>query len=332
MVKSYFESLERFSFANMTEKEQLVEDLKKVVCEAAAAAIDFVGTGEKEAGDQAAVDAMRIAFEQAQMHAVVRVGEGEKDEAPMLYVGEKLGNGEGLKLDIAVDPIEGTSLMAAGKPNAIAVVAATDQGKFWDAGSAFYMKKIVVGAEAKGVIDVTKSTKENLEAIAKASNKKVSDLKIYVLDKPRHTTLRKEIEDCGAKVDLHAEGDVIGSILALLPDSEVDALMGTGGAPEAVITAAAVLALGGDMQGQLAPQQEEERSNLIAEGVDLDKVLLLSDLVQSDWAVFAAAGVTSGELLEGPMESIGDEILVEYLVIGPEADQIENDFYPLLTD
>ncbi|WP_422361422.1 class II fructose-bisphosphatase [Reichenbachiella sp.] len=316
----------------MTEQEQLVEDLKKVVCSAAAAAKEFVGTGEKEAGDQAAVDAMRSAFEQAHMDAVVRVGEGEKDEAPMLYVGEKLGNGEGPKLDIAVDPVEGTALMAEGKPNAIAVVAATDQGAFWDAGSAYYMNKIVVGETAKGAIDITKSVSENLKSIAEASGKKVEELVVYVLDKPRHIELRKQIEDCGATVDLHAEGDVIGSVLALLPDSDVDALMGIGGAPEAVITAAAVLALGGDMQGQLAPQQEEERTGLLAEGANIDRVLMLKDLVKSDWAVFAAAGVTSGELLEGPMESTGDETLVEYLTIGPESGQVENDFYPLLTD
>lgn len=316
----------------MTEQEQLIEDLKKVVCEAAAAAKDFVGTGEKEAGDQAAVDAMRAAFEQATMDAVVRVGEGEKDEAPMLYVGEQLGNGQGPKLDIAVDPVEGTSLMAAGKPNAIAVVAAAEQGSFWDAGSAYYMNKIVVGAEAKGAIDITKSATENLKSIAKATDKKLEDLVIYVLDKPRHVALRKEIEACGAKVDLHAEGDVIGSVLALMPDSGIDALMGIGGAPEAVITAAAVLALGGDMQGMLAPQQDDEKAALIAEGADLNGVLKLTDLVRSDWAVFAAAGVTSGELLEGPMDSTSDEILVEYLIIGPEADQVENDFYPLLTD
>ncbi|SMD33919.1 fructose-1,6-bisphosphatase II [Reichenbachiella faecimaris] len=313
----------------MTEHEQLVEDLKQVVCSAAAAAKKFVGTGEKEAGDQAAVDAMRKSFEEAQMDAVVRVGEGEKDEAPMLYMGEKLGNGVGLKLDIAVDPVEGTSLMAAGKPNAIAVVAATDQGKFWDAGSAYYMKKIVVGAAARGAIDITKSTADNLKSIAQASEKKIEDLVVYVLDKPRHIELRKEIEACGARVDLHAEGDVIGSVLALMEASEVDALMGIGGAPEAVITAAAVLALGGDMQGQLAPQQEDERSALLAEGTDIDKVLLLSDLVQSDWAVFVAAGVTAGVLLDEPKESTNNEVLVDYLMIGPEAGQVENDLFEL---
>lgn len=315
----------------MTQQEQLVEDLKKVVCQAAAAAKGFVGTGEKEAGDQAAVDAMRSAFEQAQMDGVVRVGEGEKDEAPMLYVGEKLGNGKGLKLDIAVDPVEGTSLMAAGKPNAIAVVAATDQGKFWDAGSAYYMKKIVVGAVARGAIDITQSTEENLKAIAEASNKKVSDLKIYVLDKPRHIGLRNEIESCGAKVDLHPEGDVIGSVLALLPESDVDALMGIGGAPEAVITAAAVLALGGDMQGQLAPQQDEERNNLLAEGSDIDKVLTLADLVQSDWAVFAAAGVTDGVLLKAPALK-PDQTIVDCLTIGPRAGQTDKCFFSLFAD
>ncbi|UXX81064.1 class II fructose-bisphosphatase [Reichenbachiella carrageenanivorans] len=316
----------------MIDQEQLVDDLKAVVCSAAAAAKKFVGTGEKEAGDQAAVDAMRQAFEVAQMDGVVRVGEGEKDDAPMLYVGEKLGNGQGMKVDIAIDPVEGTSLMAAGKPNAIAVVAATDQGAFWDAGSAYYMNKIVVGPEAKGAIDINKSATENLQAIAKAKHKKVEDLVIYVLDKPRHVSLRQEIEAAGARVDLHAEGDVIGSVLALISDSEIDALMGIGGAPEAVITAAAVLALGGDMQGKLAPQQDEERQALLEEGCDLDRVLYLKDLVKSDWAVFAAAGVTAGLLLDEPKDSASGEMVVEYLVIGPEAGEIDNDFYALLTD
>ncbi|MEP2025666.1 MAG: class II fructose-bisphosphatase [Reichenbachiella sp.] len=311
----------------MREQEQLEEDLKLVVCSAAASAKKFVGTGEKEAGDQAAVDAMRRAFEQAKMDAVVRVGEGEKDEAPMLYVGEKLGNGGGLKLDIAVDPVEGTSLMAAGKPNAIAVVAATERNGFWSAGSAYYMKKIVVGPTAKRAVDITKSTEENLKAIAQATGKKTEDLVVYVLDKPRHVELRKEIEACGATVDLHPEGDVIGSVLALMPDSEVDALMGIGGAPEAVITAAAVLALGGDMQGQLAPQHKEEREALLKDGKDLSQVLYLHDLVKADWAVFAAAGVTAGVLLDQPKETTTEEILVDCLVIGPESGKIHSELY-----
>lgn len=315
-----------------SEREQLIKDLKHVVCAAANRTKKYVGSGKKEAGDQAAVDAMRNAFESSEMDAVVRVGEGEKDEAPMLYVGEKLGNGSGLKLDIAVDPVEGTSLMAAGKPNAIAVVAATVQGGFWDAGSAYYMNKLVVGSQAKGAIDIEKSTSENLKSIAEALHKKVEDLIIYVLDKPRHYKLRQEIEACGATVDLHAEGDVIGSIMALLPERKVDALMGIGGAPEAVITAAAVLALGGDMQGQLAPQHQEEKMALQKEGVDLNQTLFLNDLVKSDWAVFAAAGVTSGVLLEAPSQKNDHHASIDSIVIGPEAGHIENGLYQLLTN
>lgn len=312
---------------------QLEEDLKNVVCQAAMATRTFVGTGLKEAGDQAAVDAMRQAFENATMNAVVRVGEGEKDEAPMLYVGEVLGNGNGLPLDIAVDPVEGTSLMAAGKPNAIAVVAATSQGGFWDAGSAYYMKKIVVGPGAKGVIDIARSTQENLTAIANATGKQLADLTVYVLDKPRHRELVHEIESCGARVDLHPEGDVIGSVLALLPDSPVDALMGIGGAPEAVITAAAVLALGGDMQGQLAPQKTDEKSALLAEGADLDKILKLDDLVSSDWAVFAASGVTSGVVLDGPTFNSEHDYQADCLIIGPRSGQLQKTCYsPISTN
>ena len=300
----------------------LAQSLKQVVAKAALAADTFSGTGQKEAGDQAAVDAMRKAFEPLDMDAIVRVGEGEKDEAPMLYAGEKLGTGKGIKLDLAVDPVEGTSLMAAGKPNAIAVLAASEQDAFWDAGSAYYMNKIVVGAKAKGSIDIKKSTAENLTSIAHTLNKKCSDLIVFVLDKPRHATLRQEIEATGAQVDLHAEGDVIGSLLALLPDSPVDALMGIGGAPEAVITAAAVKALDGDMQGQLTPQLPIEKEALKQEGKDLSKVLLLDDLVKSDWAIFAAAGVTSGLLLEAP-KTANEKSVVDTLIIGPQSGQIE---------
>ncbi|MEO9854221.1 MAG: class II fructose-bisphosphatase [Reichenbachiella sp.] len=314
------------------ERQQLIADLKHVVCSAALMTKEFVGTGEKEAGDQAAVDAMRSAFEEAVMDAIVRVGEGEKDEAPMLFVGEELGNGSGLKLDIAVDPVEGTSLMASGMPNAIAVVAATDRGGFWDAGSAYYMNKIVVGPQAKGVIDISRTTSENLQAIARACGKKTEELVVYVLDKPRHVELRKEIEACGAKVDLHPEGDVIGSILALMPNTGVDALMGIGGAPEAVISAAAVLALGGDMQGQLAPQKEDERLTLIKEKKDIDQVLYLKDLVKADWAVFAAAGVTSGVLLKEPETTMNSQFLIDHLIIGPEAGHIEKNLYTLFTN
>ncbi|MDW7693685.1 class II fructose-bisphosphatase [Flammeovirgaceae bacterium SG7u.111] len=279
--------------------DYVAKSLVKIVGNAAIAAYPHIGTGGKEEGDQAAVDAMRAAFEGIEIDAIVRVGEGEKDEAPMLYVGEKLGVGTGLKLDIAVDPIEGTSLMAAGKPNAIAVIAVTEQNAFWDAGDAYYMNKIVVGKEASAVIDINASIDQNLRAIAKAKGKRLNELTIYVLNKPRHKGLIEEIEALGSIVALHDEGDVIGSVLALIDNGGVDALMGIGGAPEAVITAAAVKAIGGGMQGKLVPQKDDEKVKLIDSGIDLSKVLYLDDLINSEYAVFAAAGVTTGPLLEG---------------------------------
>ena len=307
----------------MKDEDNYIEDsLRTIVAQAAVVTKKFVGTGEKEAGDQAAVDAMRKAFEGLKMDAIVRVGEGEKDEAPMLYVGEKLGTGEGEKLDIAVDPVEGTSLMAAGLPNAIAVIAATSRNGFWDAGHAYYMDKIVVGADAMGVIDINKSVAYNLDEIAKKKKKNISELKVFVLDKPRHLALRKEIETCGARVDLHPEGDVIGSLLALMPSSDVDVLLGVGGAPEAVITAAAVKALGGDMQGKLAPQKEEEKRKLKEDNIALDQVLMLDDLVKSDWAVFAASGVTSGLILKAPFALEGNT-MVDCMTIDSKSNTIK---------
>ncbi|WP_162555863.1 class II fructose-bisphosphatase [Reichenbachiella versicolor] len=288
--------------------------LQEIVAKAAIASYPHIGTGGKDEGDQAAVDAMRSAFEGKEIDAIVRVGEGEKDEAPMLYVGEKLGTGNGPLLDIAVDPIEGTSLMAAGKPNAIATIAATDQGAFWDAGHAYYMDKIVVNGQAKGVIDINASTEQNLKAIAKAKGKSIEQIVVYVLNKPRHIELVKEIETLGATVALHDEGDVIGSILALVEESEIDVLMGIGGAPEAVVTAAAVKALGGGMQGKLAPQKDFEIKNLSDAGVDLDIVYQLDDLIKSEYAVFAAAGVTTGPLLKGVSKD-GAKYSTEVIII-----------------
>ncbi|MCV9388756.1 class II fructose-bisphosphatase [Reichenbachiella ulvae] len=309
-------------------KTNSIKDILKVVAaKAALATIDHIGTGEKEAGDQAAVDAMRKAFDSAEIDAVVRVGEGEKDEAPMLYVGETLGTGKGESVDIAVDPVEGTRLMAEGLPNAITVIAATKRGRFWDSGSAYYMDKLVVGKEAKGAIDINKTAMENLHAVADKLGKSISDLGVYILDKPRHHDVIQEMKSNGVKVFAHKEGDVIGSILALIPDSEIDVLMGIGGAPEAVITAAAVRVLGGDMQGKLAPQKAEEEINLQNDGIDLDRVYGLDDLVLSDWAVFAAAGVTSGPLLTGVTRDATGQLNTECITIGPECGVIEKSTY-----
>lgn len=294
----------------------LAKQLEQVVREAAFSTASFVGTGKKNEGDQAAVNAMRKAFDNVDCSGVVQVGEGEKDNAPMLFVGEQLGNGRGLNIDIAADPVEGTNLMAEGLPNAITVLAATQQGGFWNAGSAYYMDKIVVGKEAFGCIDINDSIERNIRSVAKAKNKLLSELKVYVLNKPRHVGLINEIESLGATVCKHPEGDVVGSLLALMPEAGVDILMGIGGAPEAVISAAAVKAMGGDMQGKLAPQKDQERDRLNMEGVDLDYVLNLDDFIKSDWAIFTAAGVTTGLLLKGVGQGM------ESLIVGPELDEI----------
>ncbi|SHJ90835.1 fructose-1,6-bisphosphatase II [Reichenbachiella agariperforans] len=311
----------------MKEAKELTEILRVVAGQAALATKEFIGSGEKEAGDQAAVDAMRRAFDGARLDAIVRVGEGEKDEAPMLYVGETLGTGKGVAVDIAVDPVEGTRLMAEGLPNAITVIAATQRGRFWDSGSAYYMDKLVVGAEAKGAIDINRTPMENIKAIAKALDKPVTEVGVYILDKPRHHALIEELKAAGVLVYIHKEGDVIGSVLALMPDTGIDVLMGIGGAPEAVITAAAVRALGGDMQGKLAPQKAEEELSLEREGIDLSRVYQVDDLVLCDWAIFAAAGVTSGPLLAGVQTSEVGDLTTECITIGPDLGQVTRSTY-----
>lgn len=291
----------------------VADGLEMVVAKAAIATFPWIGKNDKNAGDQAAVDAMRVAFNDVPIDGVIRVGEGEKDEAPMLYVGELVGSGTGISVDIAVDPVEGTALMADDLPNSITVAAATERGGMWDAGSAYYMDKIVLARSTHGKLDIRKGAAYNLTVISEVLDKPVEELCIYVLDKPRHIGLIREIESCGAKVSIHPEGDVVGSILALLPDTGIDALMGIGGAQEAVITAAAVKALGGEMQGKLQPQKEAEKNNLINEGVDLEQVLGVDDFIKTDWSVLAAAGVTDGAMLQG----VTDSLTTQTLLIGP---------------
>ncbi|NRA50589.1 MAG: class II fructose-bisphosphatase, partial [Phaeodactylibacter sp.] len=247
----------------------LAMELVRVTEAAAIAAARFMGMGKKEAGDQAAVDAMRTFIRTVEMQGTVIIGEGEKDEAPMLFNGEKIGNGEGPEVDVAVDPVEGTTLLAEGRPNAITSIAVADKGTMWNPGNSFYMNKIVVEADAKDAIDITKSPSTNLYNIAEALNRNVEDLTIFVLDKPRHTSLIEEIRETGARITLHAEGDVIGALMASIPGTGVDVLMGVGGTPEGVIAAAAVKALGGGMQGMRAPQREEEKRQLKEDGVNI---------------------------------------------------------------
>ena len=275
-------------------------DLVRVTEAAALSAARFMGTGDKEAGDGAAVDAMRAVLRAVDMDGIVVIGEGEKDEAPMLYNGEKVGNGQPPQVDVAVDPVEGTRLLALGRPNSIAVIAIAPRGAFWVPGASLYMEKIVVEKAARDAIDITLSPTENLERIAQALQRPVSDLTVFVLDKPRHAELIREIREAGARISLQTDGDVMGALMAAIPGTGIDVLMGIGGTPEGVIAAAAVKAIGGGMQGRRAPQKEYEREALRATlGETLDRVLTLDELVKSDDAFFAATGITDGPFLEG---------------------------------
>lgn len=274
-------------------------DLLRSTEAAALAAARWVGLGNKNDGDQAAVDAMRLLLGTIPMRARVVIGEGEKDKAPMLYNGEELGTGQGPEIDLAVDPIEGTRLVAHGRGGAISVIAAAERGGLFDPGPGFYAAKLVVGPEAKEAINLAASPEENLREIAKALGKKVRELTVFVLDKPRHARLIDQIRYAGARVSLHTDGDVAGALAAVLPDTGIDVLMGTGGTPEGVIAAVAVKALGGGMQMRLDPQSEEERQALAETKFDLHKVYSLEELCPAEDTQFAATGITDGQFLRG---------------------------------
>lgn len=274
-------------------------ELVRVTESAALYAAKFIGKGDKNGGDKAAVDGMRAFLSRIDIEGEIIIGEGEKDDAPMLYNGEIVGSGNGPKVDIAVDPVEGTNLLALGRSNAIATIAIAEKGSMWNPGNSFYMNKLVVGEKSRDVIDITKSITENLNRIAQAEGKKVSDLVVYILDKPRHKPMIEEIRKAGARITLHTDGDVLGALLAAMPNTGIDVLMGIGGTPEGVLAACAVKALNGGMQGVRAPQLEEEIANLKSEGVDVNEVLTLDKLVNSDDAIFAATGITSGGYLDG---------------------------------
>jgi fructose-1,6-bisphosphatase II len=277
----------------------LAMELVRVTEAAALAASRWVGRGDKEGADGAAVDAMRVILESVPMDGVVVIGEGEKDEAPMLYNGERIGDGTPPLTDIAVDPVEGTSLTASGLGNAISVIAVSERGTMFDPGPCFYMEKIAVGPEAAGVIDITKSPTENLEAIAKAKGESVRDLTAVILDRDRHAELIAEVRAAGARIRLISAGDVIGAVSTAWPNSGADVLFGIGGTPEGVIAAAALKCMGGEIQGRLWPQNDAERAAAIAAGYDLDRVLTTNDLVRGDNCFFAVTGITDGEVLKG---------------------------------
>jgi fructose-1,6-bisphosphatase II len=277
----------------------LALELVRVTEAAALAASRWMGRGDKEGADGAAVDAMRIILETVAMDGIVVIGEGEKDEAPMLYNGEQIGDGTPPAVDIAVDPIDGTTLTALGRGGAIAVIAMAERGTMFDPGPCVYMNKIATGPEAADAIDISRSPTENLEAVAAAKRTKVRDLTAVILDRDRHLDLIAEVREAGARVRLIPDGDVASVISTAWPRSGADVAMGIGGTPEGVIAAAAVKAMGGAMQGQLWPRDDAERDAAIELGYDLGAVLTQDDLISSDNCFFAATGITDGELLQG---------------------------------
>jgi fructose-1,6-bisphosphatase II len=274
----------RIAVTNERPDRNLAMELVRVTEAAALAAGRWIGRGDKNAADAAAVDAMRLMIDSVSMHGTVVIGEGEKDEAPMLYNGEEVGNGEGPGVDVAVDPIDGTRLTAVGEPNALAVIALAARGSMFFPGAAVYMEKVAAGAEAADAIDITAPPEE---------------IAVVILDRDRHEDMIRVCREAGARVFLIRDGDVAGAISAALPRTGIDLLLGIGGTPEGVIAAAALKCLGGAIQGKHYPRNDEERSSLLADGFDLDRVLKTDDLVAGDDVFFAASGITDGSLLRG---------------------------------
>ncbi|MCK9897865.1 class II fructose-bisphosphatase [Frankia sp. AgB32] len=277
----------------------LALELVRVTEAAALAAARWVGRGDKNGADGAAVDAMRRLVGTVSMRGVVVIGEGEKDEAPMLFNGEHVGSGEGADCDVAVDPVDGTTLTAKGMNNAVSVMAVSERGSMYDASSCFYMEKLVTGPEAADVVDITAPVEDNIRAVAKAKAVHPRDVTVVVLDRPRHAELIEQIRAAGARVKLIADGDVAGAVMAASADTGVDLLLGIGGTPEGIITACAVTCLGGVIQGRLWPSDDAERERVVALGHDPQRVLSTRDLVASDNVFFVATGITDGELLSG---------------------------------
>jgi fructose-1,6-bisphosphatase II len=291
----------------------LAMDLARVTEAAALAAGRWVGRGDKEAADQAAVDAMRLVLNSVPMDGVVVIGEGEKDEAPMLFNGEEIGAG-GPATDIAVDPIDGTTLTSLGRNHAISVIALAQRGTMFDPGPCVYMEKLAVGPEAVELIDLDAPVMANLEAVAKARGEQVKDVTAVILDRPRHVDLIRECREAGARIRLIPDGDVIGALATGWPDSGYDILFGIGGTPEGVIGACALKALGGAIHGRLYTRDDDERRAALDQGYDLDRILTTEDLVGGDDVFFAASGVTDGDLLRG-VRYRGDGATTETLVM-----------------
>ncbi len=277
----------------------LALELVRVTEAAAMAAGRWVGRGDKIGGDGAAVDAMRALIGTVSMRGVVVIGEGEKDEAPMLFNGEHVGDGTGPQCDVAVDPIDGTTLMSKGMPGAIAVIAVSERGSMFDPSAVFYMEKIVAGGEAAEVIDITLPPGENVRRVARAKNGKAEDVTVCILDRSRHEDLVRQVREAGARIKFISDGDVAGAIAAARPGTGVDLLIGIGGTPEGIIAAAAMRCMGGVIQARLWPRDDDERSKALDAGHDLDRVLVTEDLVSGDDIFFCGTGITSGDLLQG---------------------------------
>ena len=292
----------------------LALELVRVTEAAALASGRFMGRGDKEGADGAAVNAMRIILQTVDMNGVIIIGEGEKDNAPMLYNGETVGNGSGPDFDVAVDPIDGTRPLAFGRSNSLATVAIAPRGSMFDPGPFVYMNKLAVGPEAKGTIDIEKPITENLKAIAKAKRKDIEDLTTIVLDRPRHNDVIAEIRKSGARIRLIPDGDVAAALMTAQPDSGLDVLIGIGGTPEGVIAACALRAMGGEIQGKLYARDEDELRRGREAGYDFDKILTMDDLVSSEDVFFTATGITDGELLQG-VRYFGDSATTDSLVV-----------------
>ena len=277
----------------------LALELVRVTEAAAMAAGRWVGRGDKDGADRAAVNAMRQLIHTVSMNGVVVIGEGEKDNAPMLYNGERVGDRTGPECDVAVDPIDGTTLTAKGMGNALSVLAVAERGTMYDPSAVFYMEKLATGPEAADVVDLTAPVAENIRRVAKAKSSSVEDVTVVILDRPRHEQMIREIRDTGARIKFISDGDVAGAIMAAREGTGVDLMLGIGGTPEGIIVACAIKCLGGVIQGRLWPKDETERAKAIEAGHDLDRVLTTDDLVGSDNVFFVATGVTDGELLRG---------------------------------
>lgn len=280
-------------------ERNLALDFVRITEAAALASARWLGRGDKNAGDGAAVEAMRVSFGTLHIKGTVIIGEGGKDEAPMLHNGEAVGTGQGPELDVAVDPVEGTRLLAYGRPNAISAVGVAPAGSMYDPGPSYYMQKLVVPREARDVVDLDAPVRVNLQHIAKALGKSVHDLVVFVLEKPRHDKLIQQIREAGARIQLNTDGDVAGALMTVDPRSEVDVMMGTGGTPEGVLAACAIKGLGGQILARLDPQSYVEKEAIDEAGVDVREVLTADTLVRRDDCFFAATGISGGTFLRG---------------------------------